>query len=576
MFRLLKMIKPYWKECTLAPLFKMLEAFFELFVPLVVSDIIDYGIKENDKSYIVSRALIMVALAAVGLLCSVTAQYFSARAAVGFSTKVRYRLFHHIQGFSYTETDRIGTSTMVTRLTSDLNQVQTGVNLTLRLLLRSPFIVFGAMIMAFSVDPESAVTFAVMIPVLSVIVFGIMLISIPLFKKVQTRLDRVLGATRENLTGVRVLRAFGLEKNETERFDRMNLDHTKMQRVVGRFSALMNPLTYMIVNFSVIALLYVGAIRVDEGAISQGQLVALYNYMTQILVELIKMASLIISITKAVACGNRIQAVLDRPVEDESASTASGATVADGSVKFDGVSFRYMGAGEESLSDISFTVKDGETFGIIGGTGSGKSSVVNLIPRFYDSTAGSIQVGGRKIGEFSLEELRKAIGIVPQKAVLFRGTVRSNLLFGNGEASDAELWESLELAQAAEFVREKEGGLDAPVEQNGRNFSGGQRQRLTIARALVRKPKILILDDSSSALDYVTDSKLRSALRGLSYHPTIFLVSQRTASLSSADQILVLEDGRSVGLGTHEVLLQTCESYAEIHRSQFGKEESDA
>ena len=577
MFRLLKMMKPYRKECILAPLFKMLEAFFELLVPLVVADIIDNGIRPGDRSRILIGAGLMAALAVIGLMCSITAQYFSARAAVGFSSKVRFRLFHHIEGLSYTETDRIGTSTMITRLSSDLNQVQTGVNLTLRLLLRSPFIVFGAMIMAFTIDRTSAMTFLVTIPVLSVIVFGIMLISIPLYKRTQAGLDRVLGVTRENLTGVRVIRAFGLEERETERFSAANRNHTRLQRFVGRFSALMNPLTYAVVNFAVIALIYIGAFRVNDGAISQGDLVALYNYMTQILVELIKLASLIISITKAVACGNRIEAVLEIPAEDTSSRDLPAEPTSEtdkGSVTFDAVSFRYAGAAEDSLSDISFSVRGGETIGIIGGTGSGKSSLVHLIPRFYDAREGRILVDGRDIRSFTKDELRSEIGIVPQKAVLFRGTIRSNLLFGNGDATDEELWAALEAAQAADFVRDKDGMLDATVEQNGRNFSGGQRQRLTIARALVRKPKILILDDSSSALDYATDANLRRAIHALPYSPTLFIVSQRTASLSAADKILVLEDGRSVGLGTHEELLRDSETYLEIHRSQFGKEEN--
>jgi len=575
MLRLLKMLKVYRKECILAPSFKMLEASFELFVPLVVADIIDNGIGTGDKNYIVTRTLLMALLAAVGLICSITAQYFSARAAVGFATKVRYKLFHHIQGISYSETDRVGTSTLLTRLTSDVNQVQTGVNLTLRLLLRSPFIVFGSMIMAFTIDTPSAVIFAITIPILCVVVFGIMLIGIPLYKKVQTRLDHVLGLTRENLTGVRVIRAFRLEGSETERFSTANNEHTKLQRFVGRFSALMNPITYVVVNFAVIALLYVGAIRIDNGAISQGELVALYNYMTQILVELVKMASLIISITKAFASGNRIQAVLETGTEDYESGSREVETLAEGGdeVRFENVSLRYTEGGDEALSGISFTARGGETFGIIGGTGSGKSSVVNLIPRFYDAESGTVTVNGCDVRSLSLEALRDRIGIVPQKAVLFRGTIRSNLCFGNENATDEELWEALEAAQAADFVREKDGGLDAHVEQYGRNFSGGQRQRLTIARALVKHPRVLILDDSSSALDYATERKLRKALASLPYKPTIFLVSQRTASLSSADRILVLEDGEAVGLGTHEELLKTCEIYAEIHRSQFGKEE---
>ena len=575
MLRLLKNLNIYRKECVLAPLFKMLEALFELFVPLVVADIIDNGIRLQDKQYIFKGALFMLLLAVVGLLCSVTAQYFSAKAAVGFATKVRYQLFEHIQGLSYSETDKIGTSTLLTRLTSDVNQAQTGVNLALRLLLRSPFIVFGSMIMAFTIDVPSAMIFVVTIPLLSIVVFGIMLIGIPLYKRVQMRLDRVLGLTRENLTGVRVIRAFRLENSECDRFQEANRDHTKLQRFVGRFSALMNPITYVIVNFSVIVLLYIGAIRIDNGAISQGELVALYNYMTQILVELVKMASLIISITKAFASGNRIAAVLEYKTEELCSFDACvNADEAYGDeISFQKVSLRYTAGGDEALSDISFTAKRGKTFAIIGGTGSGKSSIVNLIPRFYDAESGSVEINGRDIHSFHLKELRDRIGIVPQKAVLFRGTIRSNLCFGKEDASDEELWEALEAAQAADFVREKDKGLDAVVEQNGRNFSGGQRQRLTIARALVKKPRILILDDSSSALDYVTDAKLQKTLSDLPYKPTVILVSQRTASILNADQILVLEDGIAVGLGTHEELLSSCTIYAEIHHSQFGTEE---
>lgn len=574
MLHSLKNLNTYRKECILAPLFKMLEALFELFVPLVVADIIDNGIRIGDRQYIFTRALFMLLLAVVGLLCSVTAQFFSAKAAVGFATKVRYQLFNHIQGLSYSETDKIGTSTLLTRLTSDVNQAQTGVNLALRLLLRSPFIVFGSMIMAFTIDSPSAMIFVITIPLLSVVVFGIMLIGIPLYKKVQMRLDRVLGLTRENLAGARVIRAFRLEKAECERFQEANRDHTKLQRFIGRFSALMNPITYVIVNFSVIALLYVGAVRIDNGAISQGELVALYNYMTQILVELVKMASLIISITKAFASGNRICAVLEYKTEDLSSFDAC--VVSDEArgdeIAFRNVSLRYTAGGDEALSDISFIAKSGQTFAIIGGTGSGKSSIINLIPRFYDAESGTVEINGRDVQAFHLKELRDRIGIVPQKAVLFRGTIRSNLCFGSEGASDKELWEALETAQAADFVREKNGGLDAAVEQNGRNFSGGQRQRLTIARALVKKPRILVLDDSSSALDYATDAKLQKALSALPYKPTVILVSQRTASLLHADQILVLEDGEMVGLGTHEELLSTCQIYTEIHQSQFGKE----
>lgn len=574
MFKLLRLIKPYRKECVLAPLFKMLEAFFELFVPLVVADIIDSGINEGNNAVVIRGAILMTVLAVVGLTASITAQYFSAKAAVGFATRVRSRLFSHVQGLSYTENDGIGTSTMITRLSSDVNQVQSGVNLTLRLLLRSPFIVFGSMIMAFTVDPRSAVTFAVSIPILSVIVFGIMLVSIPLYKKVQARLDSVLGRTRENLTGIRVIRAFGLESDEISRFDEANRAHVNMQKFTGKISALMNPLTYVVINFAVIALIDIGAWQVNGGEILQGELVALYNYMSQILVELIKLASLIISITKAIACGNRIEAVLEQPIEVTSgAECGRTASPMDGSVVFDHVSFTYRSAGEPSLSDISFTARDGEIFGVIGGTGSGKTSLVNLIPGFYPASAGRILVGGKPMETLSLDELRKSVGIVPQKAVLFRGTVRSNLLFGNENASEADMIEALKAAQAYDFVMQKEGGLDAPVEQNGKNLSGGQKQRLSIARALVRRPRILILDDSSSALDYATDARLREAIRALPYHPTIFMISQRTSSIAMADCILVLEDGEAVGLGKHDELLRDCPVYAEIHASQTRKEE---
>ena len=574
MFKLLRLIKPYRKECVLAPLFKMLEAFFELFVPLVVADIIDSGINEGNNAVVIRGAILMTVLAVVGLTASITAQYFSAKAAVGFATRVRSRLFSHVQGLSYTENDGIGTSTMITRLSSDVNQVQSGVNLTLRLLLRSPFIVFGSMIMAFTVDPRSAVTFAVSIPILSVIVFGIMLVSIPLYKKVQARLDSVLGRTRENLTGIRVIRAFGLESDEISRFDEANRAHVNMQKFTGKISALMNPLTYVVINFAVIALIDIGAWQVNGGEILQGELVALYNYMSQILVELIKLASLIISITKAIACGNRIEAVLEQPIEVTSgAECGRTASPMDGSVVFDHVSFTYRSAGEPSLSDISFTARDGEIFGVIGGTGSGKTSLVNLIPGFYPASAGRILVGGKPMETLSLDELRKSVGIVPQKAVLFRGTVRSNLLFGNENASEADMIEALKAAQAYDFVMQKEGGLDAPVEQNGKNLSGGQKQRLSIARALVRRPRILILDDSSSALDYATDARLREAISALPYHPTIFMISQRTSSIAMADCILVLEDGEAVGLGKHDELLRDCPVYAEIHASQTRKEE---
>lgn len=571
MIKLLRHLKEFTKETILGPLFKLMEATLELFVPLVVAAIIDSGIAAGDTGYIVRMSLVLVALGAIGLALAVTAQYFSAKAAVGFVARIRHTLFSHIQTFSYAQLDKIGASTLITRMTSDANQVQNGVNLTLRLLLRSPFVVFGAMVMAFTIDVPSALIFAVVIPVLCVVVFGIMLACIPLYKKVQQKLDAVLGITRGNLTGVRVLRAFCKEKEQQVTFEAKNEELTNTQKFVGRISALMNPLTYVIINVAIIVLIHTGALRVEAGILTQGAVVALYNYMSQILTELVKMANLIINITKAVACGNRIQGVLDiEPDMETSTEGNHGST--EFKVEFADVSVRYPGAGELSLQNITFAVRPGETIGIIGGTGSGKSSLINLIPRFYDVVAGAVRVNGQDVRCADKEALRESIGVVPQKAVLFHGTIRENLLWGNADATDEELWDALVTAQAADVVRGKEGGLDAMVEQGGRNFSGGQRQRLTIARALVRKPEILILDDSASALDFATDAALRQALRKIEPAPTVFIVSQRTSSLQHADQILVLDDGEAVGLGTHDALLETCEVYREIYDSQFKKE----
>lgn len=573
MKKLLIYLKDYRKETVLAPLFKMLEATLELFVPLVVAAMIDVGIGGHDRSYIVKMTLVLVLLGAVGLAFSVTAQYFSAKAAVGFVKKLRHVLFAHIQKLSYGELDTQGTSTLITRMTSDMNQVQSGVNLTLRLLLRSPFVVIGAMVMAFTVDPRAAMVFAVDIPALAVVIFGIMLASIPLYRKVQNRLDRVLGLTRENLTGVRVLRAFCKEEEQTGLFRQKNQELTNIQKFVGKISALLNPVTYVIVNGAIIALIWVGAIRVDMGILTQGAVVALYNYMAQILTELIKLANLIINITKSIACGNRIQAVLevepsvtDPEQENTEAETAGENTPA---VEFQDACLRYPGASDESLTGISFAAAAGETIGVIGGTGSGKTSLVNLIPRFYDCSRGRVLVNGRDVKEYPLEELRKKIGIVPQKAVLFAGTIRENLQWGKRDATEEEMLRALELAQVSEVIEKKENGLDSQVEQGGRNFSGGQRQRLTIARALVRQPEILILDDSSSALDFATDAALRKAIASLEPKPILFLVSQRTSSIRYADRIIVLDDGQAVGIGTHEELLESCEVYREIYQSQF-------
>ena len=571
MKKLLVYLKGYEKETVLAPLFKMLEALFELFVPLVMAAVIDVGIGGHDRGYVIRMCLVLIALGVIGLACSITAQYFAAKAATGFSTVLRRELFAHIQSLSYTEMDNLGTSTLITRMTSDINQVQSGVNLVLRLFLRSPFIVFGAMIMAFTVDVKAAMIFVVAIPMLSVVVFGIMIWTMPLYRRVQGALDKVLGLTRENLTGVRVIRAFCLEEQEQTHFREKNECLTDMQKFVGKISGLMNPLTYIIVNGAVVVLLYTGAIRVDQGIITTGAVVALVNYMNQILVELVKLANLIINITKSVACGNRIQSVLEIPSSMKNGSDTNLARADE--VVFDHVGLTYAQAGTESLTDIDFSAKAGQTIGIIGGTGSGKSSLVNLIPRFYDATAGAVKINGKNVKDFDLETLRKMVGIVPQKAVLFKGTIEDNLRWGKKDATEEELWEALETAQAAEFVRERADGLQAKIDQGGKNLSGGQRQRLTIARALVGHPGILILDDSASALDFATDAALRKALREMKGNPIVFIVSQRTSSIRHADQIIVLDDGMVAGIGTHQELLENCPVYQEIYYSQFPKEE---
>ena len=571
---LLKYLRNYKKETVLAPLFKLLEASFELFVPLVMAAIIDHGIGQADGVYVLKMGGVLIALGLIGLVCSITAQYFAAKAATGFSTELRHELFEHIQKLSYTKMDTIGTSTLITRMTSDINQVQSGVNLVLRLFLRSPVIVFGAMVMAFTVDVKAALVFVAAIPLLSLVVFGIMLITMPLYRKVQSNLDAVLGITRENLTGVRVIRAFNKEADEKQRFEQQNQMLTDAQKFVGKISGLMNPVTYIIVNGALIVLIYTGALRVDAGIITQGQVVALVNYMSQILVELVKLANLIITVTKAFACGNRIQSVF----EEETGMTEGSEGWTDPGeadtpvVEFDHVNLRYAGAGEDSLTDISFRAMPGQTIGVIGGTGSGKSSVVNLIPRFYDATEGSVRIQGKDARDYRLEELRSHIGMVPQKAVLFQGTIAQNLRWGKENATEAELEKAIEISQAKEFVDGKEERLNYQIEQNGKNLSGGQRQRLTIARALVRDPEILILDDSASALDFATDAKLRKAIRQMDSHPVVFIVSQRASSIQYADQILVLDDGELAGIGTHAELMESCEIYREIYESQFEKE----
>lgn len=578
MKKLLIYLKAYRKEACLAPIFKMLEAVFELFVPLVIKGIIDYGIAAEDRAYCLRMGLLLLLLAIIGLAMATTAQWFSARAAAGFAAKIKQVLMEHIQKLSYTELDTIGTSTLITRMTSDVNQVQTGTNLVLRLFMRSPFIVFGSMIMAFTIDFKAAMIFVITIPLLSVVVFGIMLSSIPLYKKVQSQLDRVLGITRENLTGVRVIRAFNKEEEEISHFKTENEQFTRLQTFVGKISALMNPLTFVIVNSAILVLVWTGAWRVEGGILTQGAVVALVNYMSQILVELIKLADLIINITKAVACGNRIQKVLEvePSMENGSKECIESKSTLENAVDFNNVSLTYAGAGAPSLTDIDLHVKTGQTIGIIGGTGSGKTSVVNLIPRFYDATQGNVLVFGKPVKEQDMESLRSQIAVVPQKAVLFAGTIRENMKWGKEYATDEEIMEALTIAQAAEVVQKKEGGLNAFVEQGGKNLSGGQRQRLTIARALVRKPRILILDDSASALDFATDAALRKAIREMKNAPTVFIVSQRTSSIRFADQILVLDDGKSVGVGTHDELLTTCSVYKEIYDSQYKKSGKEA
>ena len=574
MKKLLVYLKTYKKETILAPLFKMLEALFELFVPLVIAAIIDTGIENKDVPYIVRMAIVLVVLAIVGLTCSLTAQYFSAKAAVGFAAKLKSALFAHIESLSFKEIDTLGTSTLITRMTSDINQVQSGVNLVLRLFLRSPFIVFGAMIMAFTIDVKAALIFVVAIPLLAIVVFGIMLVSIPLFKKVQGALDRVLGITRQNLTGVRVIRAFNKEQSEIENFDEKNAVLTGLQKFVGKISALMNPVTFIIVNGAIAALIWVGALRVDAGILSQGQVVALVNYMSQILVELVKLANLIITVTKAVACGNRIQSVFEIKPSMEEGSRRYSASSKDGyAVEFKNVNLCYNEGADNSLTGIDFSVRKGETVGVIGGTGSGKSSLVGLIPRFYDATQGQVLVDGVNVNEYSFDELREHVGIVMQKAVLFKGTIRENLKWGKNDATDEELWAAIDAAQAREFVETKDGGLDFEIAQGGKNLSGGQKQRLTIARALVRNPDILILDDSASALDYATDAKLRAAIAALPGNMTVFIVSQRTASIMHADKIIVLDDGKITGVGTHDELLANNSEYQEIYYSQNDRKE---
>ncbi len=574
---LLVYLKDYKKESILAPLFKMLEALFELFVPLVMAAVIDVGIANSDKSYIVKMCFILIALGVIGLVCSITAQFFSAKAAAGFGTGVRHALFEHIQKLTFSDMDTIGTSTLITRMTSDVNQAQSGVNLTLRLFLRSPFIVFGAMVMAFTVDVKAAWVFVVTIPVLSIIVFGIMLITMPLYKKVQSNLDSVLLTTRENLAGARVIRAFNKEADETKRYENENQILTDAQKFVGRISGLMNPLTYVIVNGAIIALIYIGGVRVNIGDLTQGEVVALINYMSQILVELVKLANLIVSMTKAVACGNRIESVLKVQPDMESGSirledleAAAGAQTPV--VEFDHVSLTYRGSSGDSLSDVTFRAEKGQTIGIIGGTGSGKSTLVNMIPRFYEATSGQIRIFGKDIKDYDIENLRSHIGMVLQKAVLFKGTIEENLRWGKEDATAEDIEEALEISQAKEFVDHKEGRLAFEIEQGGKNLSGGQKQRLTIARALVRKPEILILDDSASALDFATDAALRKAIHGMKENPTVFIVSQRASSIQHADQIIVLDDGQVAGVGTHAQLIESCETYQEIYYSQFSKE----
>ena len=575
MKKLLYFMKDYKKESVLAPLFKMLEAFFELFVPLVVASIIDDGIVPKDSGHIIRMCLLLLVLAAVGLTCSITAQYFAAKSAVGAATGIRYELFTHIQTLGYEEMDMVGTSTLITRMTSDINQVQNGINLVLRLFLRSPFIVFGAMIMAFTIDVKAAMIFVVAIILLSIVVFGVMFITKPLYKKVQSGLDTILGTTRENLTGVRVIRAFHQEQAEYNKFLAENEELTSLQKFAGKISGLTNPLTFIIINFAILVLIHTGAVRVSLGTLSQGQVVALYNYMSQILVELIKLANLIISVTKAMACFNRIQDVFHiEPSMKEGTKTVAAAGNTTPAVEFKNVSFTYAGGGDHAVENISFKAMPGQTIGIIGGTGSGKSTLVNLIPRFYDVSEGEVDIAGKNIQDYTYGSLRNTISVVPQKAQLFAGTIRDNLTFGCPDATEEQIEEALAISQAKEFVDTKEGRLDAKIEQGGRNLSGGQRQRLTLARALVPQSDILIMDDSASALDYATDARLRKAIQDMKRKPTVFIVSQRTSSIQNADMILVLDDGKIAGQGTHEQLLKSCNIYREIYETQFKKEEA--
>ncbi len=573
MGKLLHYLKAYTKESILGPLFKLLEASFELLIPIVMAHIIDEGINNRDMPYILQMGAIIVALGVIGLVCSITAQYFAAKAAVGFATALRYDLFRHIQSLSYSAMDTIGTSTLITRMTSDVNQVQSGLNLVLRLFLRSPFIVFGSMIMAFTIDVKAALVFVVTIPLLSIVVFGVMIISMPLYRNVQNRLDKVLLHTRENLAGARVIRAFNKEEQEKKAFEQANDSLVKGQIFVGKISALMNPLTYVIVNGALAVLIWTGAWQVEGGVITQGQVVALVSYMSQILVELVKLANLIINITKSLACANRIQSVFETEPGMVPGPGVSASVSGDDMVVFENVSFTYANASEESLSNLSFKVKKGQTVGIIGGTGSGKTSLVNLIPRFYDATRGKIYIDGQAIDQYTYEQLRDQIGVVPQKAVLFKGTIADNLRWGSPDATKEQLEDALRAAQALDFVQDKENGLDSMILQGGSNLSGGQRQRLTIARALVRRPNILILDDSASALDYATDARLRKAIKNLDKDMTVFIVSQRAASIWHADQIIVLDDGEMAGIGTHDELLKNCSVYQEIYYSQFPKDD---
>ncbi len=573
-------LRRYRKECVLAPLFKMLEATFELFVPLVVSSIIDIGIAGQDKGYIFKMCMMLILLAIIGLVCSITAQYFAAKAAVGCATGLRHHLFSHIQSLSFSELDTVGTSTLITRMTSDVNQVQNGVNLVLRLFLRSPFIVFGAMIMAFTIDVQAALVFVAAIPILAIIVFGIMFITRPMYKKVQSGLDKILGITRENLVGVRVIRAFNKENEEVRRFKQSNEQLNHLQKFVGKISGLMNPLTYVVVNVSIIVLIWIGAIRVNAGTLSTGQVIALYNYMSQILVELIKLANLIISVTKALACANRIDEIfcvqsemVNGKIDIKKQKEQKNSNVQTPIIEFKNVSLKYKGSGEEAISDINFKVNRGETVGVIGGTGSGKSSLIGLIPRFYDATKGEVLIDGVNVKEYTQESIRSKVAVVMQKALLFKGTIRDNVKWGKQDATDEEIMTALEVSQAKEFVEKKDGVLDAFVDQAGKNLSGGQRQRLTIARAVVGQPDILILDDSSSALDFATDAALRNSIRNMTPSPTLFIVSQRAASMMHADKIIVLDDGMVTGIGTHKELLASCEVYQEIYHSQFKTKE---